>query len=464
MILYFNGFDVRFTYDSENIQPSKLDTNEVTDESNEYFEFENEFQNYLEFLTIDDGENTVRAIISYSPPYPENYTDHLKYQDDIGYVIDTTKDVLLGKMSFNMTGETFDPEWFKLKKDEISSPQTGIKINIGNNKNYQEQSTFRFTDQTASKDASLIDLKLTKGKEGEEDFTQFTLNPEFVPQTTDYELELLDYIDTVNVTATVNDKNSTLKMKVPQRDNDKRIFEGEGTDIDNIKYVELENVESGQPTEVTLNKLGEPDTKITIIVTAEDGITTMEYNLVIHRPYAKIKGSIITPPTTKTEGDSIYKANIKIYDASVVSNAIDWNEYLDFNGEGDDLHSLLTELNCLENETNDDGTYEIYVIPGTYDIMIDKAAYLDCIYISNTLLEYDELDLGSKMLIVGDLNKDGIVSVSDYSIIYNIYDASYPDEKYIKNQDYDFDGDSVIGVSEASYIYNNYLRIREIID
>ena len=50
-------------------------------------------------------------------------------------------------------------------------------------------------------------------------------------------------------------------------------------------------------------------------------------------------------------------------------------------------------------KTNDDGTYEIYVIPNKYDILLDKAGYLDDVYIERQVDEGNIVDLGESELI-----------------------------------------------------------------
>ena len=50
---------------------------------------------------------------------------------------------------------------------------------------------------------------------------------------------------------------------------------------------------------------------------------------------------------------------------------------------------------CPGVENDDDGTFKLYLIPGTYDIMIDKVAHLDEIYVARELNEGDEIDLGT---------------------------------------------------------------------
>lgn len=66
----FKGFDVRFSYDSSKLSPSKVTTNELSTNIKEYFEFENEFKDILQFYSIPyDGEGDgILAGLFMKPP------------------------------------------------------------------------------------------------------------------------------------------------------------------------------------------------------------------------------------------------------------------------------------------------------------------------------------------------------------------------------------------------------------
>ena len=146
---------MRFSYDSTKINPSSIQTNQVTTDETEYFEFEDKFKDVLEMFTIpdDNGSNVIRGIFSFDPPVTSTDNEHIVDKDGVGKVINTDGGVLLGKMSFQMTAEEFDVSWFELVKDSNYSPETGIQVNIDGIKHYEKQSVFRFTDETQSKDA-----------------------------------------------------------------------------------------------------------------------------------------------------------------------------------------------------------------------------------------------------------------------------------------------------------------------
>lgn len=400
----FKGFDVRFTYDTSQYTPSNIETNAETEDETEFFKFENEFTDSLELFTIPyDGQEKggMRAIISFNPPVTE--TEHIKNKENVGMIVDTGGDVLIGKMSFKMNTNKFDISSFKLETSNNNSPKTGIKINVDGGKTYYEdQTSFRFTDKTESKDADLSNIILSKGQQATEEeqettYKEYEYTPKFDKNTQDYELSLLEYMDSIDLTAIKSDEKSTLKLKIAKRDESGKIIkDGNG----NVIYEEKEII-SGEKNEIILNKIGEEDTKITIKVTAEDTRITKEYNITIKKPYGIIKGNIKTLPT---QSKGIYKATVRIYQTEDVSKIIDWGTVE--NGKTDKLHEQLLQLESKDEDTKDDGTYEIYVIPGKYDILLDKAGYLDHIYTKRTVDKDKTIDLGEKELKAGDINKD----------------------------------------------------------
>ena len=374
----FKGFDVRFAYDSSNYLLSNLTTNVETDDENEYFDFENEFDGKLDIITIPySSGNTagIRMIISFDPPVEDS--ENIKDET----LISSGKSVLLGKMSFKMKADTLDISNFRLIEDQTTSPTTGIKINVNIQDSYEEQSTFIFTNKTTSSDATLNNLILSTGIEGSEDYTykKYDFTPIFDKQNKEYSLELNEYIDEMNIEAEVSDEKSTMKIKVPTKDEDGQT----------IIYEEKELLNKTKMP-VTLNKLGEPDTLIEVIVTAEDGKTQETYKISIHRPYGTIKGSIKYDTIEENENPDINKTtDLNIYK----TGKFNWDELKDIFGE------------IYENPKTY-GSYEIYVIPGTYDLQIDKKGFLDCIIKNIEVTENEVVDLENKVLVAGDINRD----------------------------------------------------------
>lgn len=409
-------------------------------------------------ISYEEDENVIDAIVSFNPPTTES--EHIIEKEDIGKVVSTTGGVLLGKMSFKMTANEFDISGFELVTD-TSSPTTGIKINLNLTQSFEAQSTFRFTDQTASRDATLSNIVISSGETDEENpsnstYKEHNLTPTFNKETFNYEIELLEYIDTMKIKATTSDENATMKIKVPKRDeNNNLVYD---TDETTIIYEEKE-IQSDTPLEFTLNKLGEPDTHLTINITAEDEKTTSTYEIVIKRPYGIVKGSVYVPPIASTTG--IHKADIKFYKTEEVAKEIDLSA-MAVAIDKSSVHSTLITLNSKNYITNDDGTYEIYIIPGEYDILIDKSGYLDHIYKSRQINEGDVLDLGEEQLVAGDLNKDGIINQRDMGLLYNTYGSKLGESRYDNNLAYDFNEDTYINQRDTGYALNNYTKAMKI--
>ena len=293
-----------------------------------------------------------------------------------------------------MITDNFDVSEFNLVENLSYSPNTGIKIDYTAQESYQAQSTFRFTDATASKDASLKDLIVSSGtKDGEEHtYKEYELTPTFDKEVKEYEITLLEYVDKMNITAIQNNEKATMKVKHPKRNEDGNIvYETDGT---TIVYEEKELLNNTEYM-ITLNELGKEDTNITILITAEDGKKTDEYKIKIKRPYGTIKGKIYTAPTASTTGK--YIATVRVYKSEDVSKIINWSEVTP--GTDDIVHKDLMTLTSNNIKTNDDGTYEIYVIPNKYDILLDKAGYLDDVYIERQVDEGNIVDLVESELI-----------------------------------------------------------------
>ena len=377
----FKGFDVRFSYDGTHFAPSNITTNEYTDDETEFFKFETEFSDCLELFTVPyTGTSTggMRAVVSFNPPISES--EHIKNKENVGMIVDSSGSVLLGTLSFRTTLDKFDISSFKLETSDTVSPKTGIKISIDGSTYYENQSTFRFTDKSASRNADLANIKLSNGNEDDENYKEYALNPSFDKNTLEYTTELLEYVDKVNLEVTKDDEKSSIVIKQPKHDeNGNLVFEDDGSTI-----VYEETSLDDLKTEIVLNKLGEPDTVIELKVTAEDEVTTKIYKITIHRPYGTIKGSIHT-----VNSNDVHIADVKVYNNS---DQIDWENI----SSHDELDNYKTVLN---KKTNEDGTYEIKVIPGNYDVLIDKVAYLDYIFTTIQVNENDEIDLDNVELI-----------------------------------------------------------------
>jgi len=467
--LEFKGFDVRFTYDNTKIETSNLLTNEITNDTTKYFEFADEFKNALEFETIQyDATGTgIRARLAFKSTINEiEETEHIINKDVIGKVINTGESVLLGKMSFQMKADVFDSEWFQLVENSDSYPTTGIKINLNGFKtdtpqNFQAQSTFKFTDKTASKDASLSNIVVSSGEKNDTEpekhtYKEYQLKPEFDPTKLEYEITLLEYIDDLDIKITPTDSKAKAKIKVPKRDDHSNLqYKEDGTTI----IYEEKEILADTPLNVIINKLGEPDTKLTITVTAEDGKTTKDYILTIKRPYGTIKGQVQLGETLRATGESYgifleYLADIKVYEAGKFI----WSDLITAATD----YSVLDAMK-LETSTQSDantGEFTIYVIPGQYDVFIEKLGFTQAVSINKIVNAGDNIDLGLYILYEGDVNRDGILDVQDLTTVKNVMlmDSTNP---WYESQ-CDFLGKGYVDVIDLTATKNSLFKSRTI--
>ena len=130
-----------------------------------------------------------------------------------------------------------------------------------------------------------------------------------------------------------------MKVRVPKRDeNGELVYEIDGVTV----VYEEKDLSSDTQMGVILNKLGESDTIIDVIVTAEDGVTIKDYKVTIKRPYGTIKGSIQLGENLRDEmqlsyGNYVeYIANATLYK----SGLFDWNGIVPKTESLDNLDNL----------------------------------------------------------------------------------------------------------------------------
>ncbi len=404
----------------------------------------------IEYSGEGDG---IRAIFSFNPPVEER--EHIIDKEGIGKVVNTDGGVLLGKMSFQMTADVFDATWFNLVAIEDTSPRTGIKINIDGTHYYEEQSTFKFTDETASKDSSLSNLivstgKIDKTEPDKSTYKEYEYTPTFNKETFNYDLKLYEYIDTMDIKAITTDSNATMKIKVPKRDkNNKLVYDTDGTTI----IYEEKDIESNAPFKLTLNKLGEPDTVITIITTAEDTKTQSNYELVIKRPYGTIKGSVqlgenLRKSTELTYGiDLDYLSDIKIYKYK----DINWEELLNGLISFDDFDLINPQTQGISNK--EDGSYELFVIPGVYDTYMETKGFTQCVVTQINVNENEIVDIGSNILYEGDVVRDGVIDLNDLTMEGDLLRSQVGDGKY--QEYYDFHKKGMVNLDDLTCVSTN---------
>lgn len=249
--LNFKVIDLKLDYDPNLLLPSDLASNQTVDINEQddmptYFEFSNEFGNYLELFGMSSTDGEFRTVVSMLGKEDRTGTNaYLVEDEDIGDYVGVQEQVLLGRISFQVVGEEeITDKAFQLK--EGNSPKTGIKVNINGVDSYEAPSLFQFVLDLASDNAYLTNIEMDKATIENYDKTIFN-----------YIVSLDEDTDILEVTPTKEDEKATITI--------------EGNEI-----------ESGKPYPIELNPIGE-ETEIEILVTAEDGVTQNTYKILVQR-------------------------------------------------------------------------------------------------------------------------------------------------------------------------------------
>ena len=452
--LDFKGIDLRLQYDNSLLEVSDMTTNEIitiddnlTIPSN--FQFSNNFSKYMDMFEMNQTEGELRIVFSKLADDEITESDsYLVTDENIGSYIHITEPVLIGKFSFQVGEGEIVQSSIALKTAE-TSPTTGVKVNINGTDNYQNQSLFEFILDLESKNAFLSNIVVSSGSEEESNYKVHTLTPEFNKETYIYNVEILEMIEKVNVTVTREDETATAKIKKPKKDEDgNTIYEQDGTTIV-YEEIDMENLSD----DVTLNKLGEPETIIEIKVTAEDGVTTKTYQVTIKRPFGTIKGTIQLGNGLRESMQASYGTYVEYIASATLykSDLFDWDGIVPKTASLNDL-DLLEKQGQAESD-KDDGSYTIYVIPGEYDLILERLGFLQSVVTKINIAADEVIDIGNKVLIEGDTDRTGIIDLDDIVAVVNMSDTMEGDGVY--DEIYDFGQKGFVGLDDLVSVVNN---------
>lgn len=439
--LLFKGVDLRFSYDSTKVTPSDLQDNSVVNTSNgkNSFEFLGDFSQYMNFMVLTAENGEYRCVMAL-----ENFDDtgtYIENNQTLGYVVNSNVNggVLIGRMSFRLAdGAKIDENTFLLKTGD-TSPKTGIQIAKTNASAYEDQSVFRFS--LLSDDAELKVIKydffnyIIENNKTEnlpeltyENLDLAALDIDSTDKISKYTLTLNEYLNNISLQLEKSYEYSTVKI------NDEEI------DVTNTKEIEL-------------NKLGEADTIIDIVVTAEDKVTIHTYRLVIHRPYGTIKGSIqlgdgLRESIQESYGTYVeYIATATIYE----SDQFNWDGIVTKEESLDNL-DLLDKKAQVETD-KDDGSYTLYVIPGEYDLILERLGFLASVITKIDISAGETIELENKILFEGDTDRTGIIDLDDIVSVVNMSDTMQGDGIY--DEIYDFGQKGFVAIDDLVSVVTN---------
>ena len=194
----------------------------------------------------------------------------------------------------------------------------------------------------------------------------------------------------------------------------------------------------GQEEKGTLEEKVELDftskeTVKTIKITAPDG--TEEERKLIIRWEGRYTGKV---KTESIEGVP-QRATVIAYEVKKVENE---------NGETEEIREKVEEV-----ETKEDGSYELNLEVGRYEIVIHKDYYLEYKKTGLSLEGGEIIDLGEQQIYAGDVNEDGQIEISDLTgVTYNFGEVT--EENGLGR--YDLNEDGNVNEEDRNMVLKNY--------
>lgn len=266
------------------------------------------------------------------------------------------------------------------------SATVSIKVTAGD-KSTVKTYTIDFTKQ-ANNNAKLTNIIVSKG----------TLVPEFSSEKYSYTVELTKDDNSIDLTAIASDNNATITIN--------------GENYISNRLYSLTNLPSGQK-------------EVTIIVTAEDGTTTLTYKVNIKKP-----GDTTTEVITSKEYGHTITDNY-IMTVAPEKTALDMKNQLDNDNSKLEIWNAEDKNKLRDSDTIGTGMIVKLIVNGK---VVD-----------------------SKIIIIkGDTTGDGVVDIFDSAAVLN----HYVDRKALEGAYFvagDTTGDNAVDIFDSAAILNHYV-------
>ena len=246
--------------------------------------------------------------------------------------------------------------------------------------------------------------------------------------------------------------NITLKRLSNETGIKEILVDGETVDLNTFEYI----VKNKTQVEVTATTI-DANAKISID-SANEAVNTTKST--VNTPLTTVRTITVIAPdgTTKDYSLTLVKKTTitgKITDANIVGEhyaTITVYQTDDTRIEGD-LENPREVIESVQTEA--DGTYEIVLEPGKYDIVFTKPGYL-----SYRVTKIDITDgLGAELdtidLIGGDVAENGEIEIDDLTLMNDNYCTITDDNKESKEK-FDLNGDGVVNSLDRNILKKNY--------
>ncbi len=149
-----------------------------------------------------------------------------------------------------------------------------------------------------------------------------------------------------------------------------------------------------------------------------------------------------------------YIADIKAYN----TGEYDWDAMLEGEIEFEEIDDVEIKRSVVTNE--DDGSYTMYILPGTYDVLMERLGFLPEAVINITVNESDVINLGNRILTEGNSARDAVISGLDLVRVTDTLDAIEDDGVYLPQCDFGQKG--FISGYDLVSITNNFDQIMNV--
>jgi|GEM_PF-4810773 len=118
---------------------------------------------------------------------------------------------------------------------------------------------------------------------------------------------------------------------------------------------------------------------------------------------------------------------------------------------GNPIYAIFTEA-AANGSGNSSQAFEVPgVAAGTYTVKISKAGHLS--YTVTTLVVSDDVNIGSKNLVPGDITDDGFINAADYNIVVSNFGKAIAQSS---DQRADVNGDGFVNAGELNYMMSSF--------
>ena len=189
------------------------------------------------------------------------------------------------------------------------------------------------------------------------------------------------------------------------------------------------------PTNQKNISLKENITEVTVTVKNGAG-EEKEYTVRIQKRPPAITGKVITQATDQTK----QTATIKVYKTSDTRDEKD----------AENPREIIQEI-----EINPDGTYNLDLKEGEYDLVVTKTSYLEYRLTNIVIKEGETITIDDINIYAGDIDENGEIEIEDLTSIIENYGTITDDNKAQKGK-YDLNEDGIVNKQDRSILKANY--------